>query len=261
MKRKSTYVGLPLIAVLAIGLSTEDTATAEDLTIDDLIEQAAEAEEALGDHFIELEIMTAFDGEEEVGFSRQWMKRDGDVMMTRIETGVEGDMMVIVDDGEEAILYDELNEFAHRLSDEEASIFITTPASYLESISEIYDITIEGTEEVNGREAYHLVLEPGEVYQEFVEEDAVFEVWVDTEYFIVIKQYEEDAMFGNYDSEFVEFEENADIDDELFVLDLPDDIEIVDGLYNFGAEDFDFDFDEEIEFDLEEETEEDADVE
>lgn len=258
MKRKLTYIGLPLVAVLATCFSADDTAAAEDLTIDDLIEQAIAAEESLGSHFIELEIFSEFNGEEEVGFSKQWMKHDGDVTLTRIETGVQEDMMVIVDDGKEAILYDELNEVAYRLSDEEVDIFITTPTSYLEAISELYDITIEGTEEVNGREAYHLILEPGEEYQAFADEDGVFEVWVDTEYLIVIKQYEEDAMFGTYDSEFVEFEAEADIDDELFVLDLPEDVEISDGLYNFGSEDFDFDFDEDIEFDLDAEEDEDA---
>lgn len=262
MKRTLAGIGLPLIAVLAVGFTSSDSVSAEDITIDEIIEQAQAAEESLGDHFIEHEILSVYEDEEEMGLSRQWVKHDGDVMMMRIETGVEGDLMVIVDDGEETILYDEAMNVAYRLSEDEIALFVTTPAFYLEALAEVYDITVEGTESVNGRDAYHLVLEANESYQEFVEEESIVELWVDTEYFIVLKEYEEDAIYGIYDSEFVEFESDIDIEDELFVLELPEDIEIQDGLFNFSDEDFEFDFEDELEFDLDtEEGSEDEDAE
>lgn len=212
----------------------EDTA---DMTIDEIIEQAEAAEADLESFFKEsVTTLTTGDDTSEI-MVREWVRVTDDVTESRYEVHhADNDIDVIVGDDTYAISYNENEETAYEYYlpedtdddvDEDTedvieSIEDLNAATMIETALEFYDVTINGTEELLDREAYHLTFVPNEE----AESDIEFDMWVDTEFYVILKQHEigEDYEFL---LEVTEFEPNTDIEDDVFELEIPEGVEVI----------------------------------
>lgn len=190
--------------------------------------------------YMETVIDTYIDGEltEEL-YAKEWHFPQEQGSKNRKElTRGDGTTKYIVSDGETSLSYEEGAEEATRneVIQIEPTNEMTQRLQMLEEYQETHDIEFVGEEEVNGHNTYHLVLETRN--EEAINED--MEVWIDQESWFLMKQVQH---MGDIRLEFevLELDTNPDEDEELFALDLPEDVVIVD------AADQEFDMDETVE--------------
>lgn len=256
MKLLKTGIGVTLMSVLALNVTGDNIAVAqdddsdngdvelqEDISVDEIIERGYVAQEEIETLYLETKISVNYEDQGDESVTREWFKQDGDVVLSRTELeNSDGQITTVVNNGSEVLTYTEGEDVAYRtdLSElviefegEEEGVTsnqVFTVSQYLESLQEIFDVSVDGTDEVNDRDAYKLVLEPTEG-SEYAQISTPSEMWVDAEYFIILRQYMEDEeMESELISEFVEMLVNEDIEDSMFELELPDDVEIEDNM-------------------------------
>lgn len=258
MKLLKTGIGVTLMSILALNVNGDNVALAqdddddsensevelqEDISVDEVIENGYAAQEEIETLYLETMIRVSYEDQEDESVTREWFKQDGDVTLSRTEIeNADGQVTTVVNNGSEVLTYTEGEDVAYRTDlseivvefegEEEgvASNQVFTVSAYLESLQEIFDVSVDGTDEVNDRDAYKLTLEPTEG-SEYAQISTPSEMWVDAEYFVILKQYMEDEESDSeVTSEFVEMEVNADIEDSIFELELSEDVEIVDNM-------------------------------
>lgn len=234
--------------------------TDEAIDYETLIENGYAAEEEIENLYLETAISVSVADTESESVTREWYKNDGDVVLSRTEMeNPDGSLTIMVNNGEEMLTYTEGQEQAFRIpmtdangeedaaegeeedteTEDESGIaapeaeFETqaiTASQYLESLEATYDITVEGTEQVGDRDAYKVNLEPIEG-AEGAEFASPTTMWIDTEYYIILKQEIDDGTGSVIGSEYVTLEMNEEeFEESLFELELPEGVEIQDGL-------------------------------
>lgn len=291
MKLLKTGIGVTLMSILALNVNGDNIASAqdddddsenngvelqEDISVDEIVENGYTAQEEIESLYLETMIRVNYEDNEDESVTREWFKQDGDVVLSRTEIeSADGQLTTVVNNGSEVLTYTEGDDVAYRtdLSDmvvefegeEEvvASNHVFTVSAYLESLQEIFDVSVDGTDEVNDRDAYKLTLEPTEG-SEYAQISTPSEMWVDAEYYIILKQYMEDEdSSSEVSSEFVEMIVNEDIEDSVFELEIPDGVEIEDTMGDIENPDADGEItDEDVidEEDSDEDMDEDADT-
>lgn len=241
---------------------TSEVNTDEAIDLETLLEEGYAAQENLETLYLETAITVVAAEMENESVTREWYKQEGDVILSRTEIeNPDGSLTTIINDGKEAITYTDGQEQAFRTvipqpedveieedaetedveGEEEtevegvkapevapATISITASA-YLESLQDIYDISVEGTEQVGDRDAYKVNLEPIED-SEYSAYASPTSMWIDAEHYIILKQEIDDGTGSEIGSEFVTMEVNEEFEDTLFELELPEGVEIVDDM-------------------------------
>lgn len=263
MKLLKTGIGVTLMSILALNVNGESAVFAqddeddsdngevelqEDITVDEIIENGYAAQEEIESLYLETVINLSYEDQEEESVTREWYKQDGDVILSRTEIeSADGQVTTVINNGSETFSYADGDDVAYRTEVPDIELEIEgegelltqvfTVSAYLESLQEIFDVSVEGTDTVNDRDAYVLALEPAEG-TESTEFSTPTQMWVDAEYYIILSQFMSDEeMDSQVSSEFVVMEVNEDIEDAMFELDLPDDVEIVDTMDEVEAPD------------------------
>lgn len=177
--------------------------------------------------YMESIIDTYIDGEltEEL-YAKEWHFPQEKGSKDRKElTRGDGSTTYIASDGVTSLSYEEGAEEARRneVIQMEPTNEATQRLERLEEYQETHNIEYIGEEEINGHNTYHLVLETKD--DETVNQD--MEVWIDQESWFLMKQIQH---MGDIRLEFEVFEldTNPNEDEELFTVDLPENVEIVD---------------------------------
>ncbi|HJE18996.1 MAG TPA: hypothetical protein K8V35_01405 [Aliicoccus persicus] len=241
--------------------------TDEAIDYETLIENGYAAQEEIENLYLETAISVSVADTENESVTREWYKNDGDVVLSRTEMeNPDGSLTIMVNNGEEMLTYTEGQEQAFRIpmtesngeedaaegeeedteTEDESGIaapeveFETqaiTASQYLESLEATYDITVEGTEQVGDRDAYKVNLEPIEG-AEGAEFASPTTMWIDSEYYIILKQEIDDGTDSVIGSEYVTLEMNEEeFEESLFELELPEGVEIQDGLESIAPGD------------------------
>lgn len=235
MKLNKLSLATTLILLLGLNINTHAHATNDfDMTIETLIEDAKEQSDNLTRFYMESKTTLTTNEMTTELVVKEWMKQEDSNTLLRYEIiHDEDDIDIIVGSDDYAMSYNENEDVAYEYirsideDDDDAEPMVngyddTQAVSVIEAALDQYDVTIDGIEEILDRETYHLVFEPKE------ESDLTntFEIWVDAEFFIILKQHE----IGEHHEfllEITDIETNEDIDEAVFELDIPDDVEII----------------------------------
>lgn len=212
-----------IVIALLVGCSSEKNKYSPD----QVIKNALETTTSLESYYAEIDIITKDKDEvlEEV-YMKEWQSTDG---KRRIETDNkdETDLTIAVNDGQifttylvesnEALVFNSEEMMNQQQSFKEQVFF------YLESIHETHNIKVKGEEKVAGRQAHHIVAEPKESGGLLGEQ----EIWVDKENWLVLKM---NVMMGDTKVEmnYTNIDLDPEISDDLFKLDLPEDVDVID---------------------------------
>lgn len=216
MRRLNMFIGIAVIALISFGCSNKTNQFSPSQVVDNALAEADRVETFYG----ESEIIIENKGEQiEKLILKEW--RDGD--RVRVEVEGEDETAISVFDGSQFIIYDqtsnnaliteETTEITQMSMKEQAEIL-------LELISESHDTEIVGDDEIAGRDTFHLKAEQKNTSALFGDQ----ELWIDKESWLVLKMI---SVSGDMvtSSEYKEIDFNADITDDLFTIDLPDDVE------------------------------------
>jgi len=163
--------------------------------------------------------------EEEPVVMKEWRSEDGRI---RVESETESgeDKSISVNDGSSVITY-QIDENKAMIIDDEEMLEFNQPSpkeqanALLDMIRDSHDITSEGDDEIAGRDTYYLVAEPNGENSLFGE----LELWIDKENWMVLKTI---SSTGDQRTEtvYTKLELNADIPEDTFTLEIPDDAEV-----------------------------------
>lgn len=238
-KKIGLFIVATFIALVALGCTNKVSEFSPEKVIDNALAESDDYESFYGES--EITIGTTDENIETMNM-KEW-RDSGNV---RLEIDSTDGKTISIYDGNQFIVFDEESnqaivaqddsfEFPQLSMKEQADIL-------LELISESHETEIVGEEEIVGRNTIHM-----KAIQK--NESALFgdqEIWIDKENWLVLKMI---SINGDMVStaEYKEVDLNAEITEDLFVLDLSDDVEIIDSMELASAMDEVTDLDEVIE--------------
>ncbi|UFU00420.1 outer membrane lipoprotein-sorting protein [Radiobacillus kanasensis] len=206
MRRLSVLISLFL---LLIGSGC----TNENVDVDQIMNQVTEAQENLSAYHAIVSSTSNYDGEEETIRYEEWIEKPNKSRM-EYEDGY-----LIVSNGESTWIYNEqANEV---IVEEEMATGDMNQTDFLKDmIQEMVDnntVEIMGSEEVSGRDAYHVMLTPKDtkLYQDKMEFWFDKETWLPLKIHTGMEGFETTIVY-----ESIKFSE--DQDDSLFTFEIPD---------------------------------------
>lgn len=236
MKLVKLGIATSLILLSVIHINNYAVANEQiDMTIDELIETATEQIDELNSFYKESKTSLKTNEMTTELIVKEWMKQEDSNTLLRYEIIHDAnDIDIIVGDDNYAISFNDNENVAYEYYrpekdlDNEDSVHAVNgyddahAVSIIESSLENYDVVINGIENLLEREAYHLIFEP----KDTVNIENSFEMWVDAEFFIILKQHEIGERY-EFLLEVTTLEPNQDIDDEMFELEIPDNVEVI----------------------------------
>ncbi|WP_147803959.1 hypothetical protein [Alkalicoccus halolimnae] len=227
MNKSGFSIATAAALVLIGGCGGNNEAAEEADSGEDVLERALTLMEERDNYFEQsrIESTDMREGEEEMEIrevSRWVFPRDDGHILERIErTENDGAKAydVSVEEGERMVSFTEGDDTA-----------VVTNRDYgggisqqdmLENMYEGGEFELEGTEEVNGREAYHITSTE--------ETDGMTDYWFDKETYYLLKKDGSDGSLPHVTEEVVEFDLDPDFDEEMFELEevVPEEMDIV----------------------------------
>lgn len=210
--KKLIYASI-LMAGLLLGACSEETSN---LSPQEILDQAVQDTTTLQTYYGEY-VMDM--GDEQPMTIKEWVK-DG---KRRIETqGSNNEHFITVNDGQKIMMLDVNENIVHQYDISNEAAGFTSPtlkeqASILLNIVEdTHDIKIAGKEKIAGRNTYHIVATTKE--KSLIGD---LEIWVDKENWMVLKSISNSASIEMV-SEYKVIDLSPTIEDELFVLEVPE---------------------------------------
>lgn len=225
MSKSKKTIGRILIAAAAMGLfgcSFQDNQYSPEQVINNAMKETDEPLSYYGEATMNMRVGNK---EEEQIQMKEWRSADGRV---RVETAGENedDQALSVNDGKTFTMYQESLNQAFVSEDEELlSVMAPSPKEQanqlLSMVGDSHKISIEGEDEIAGRDTYHLVAKANEKNTLFGDQ----ELWIDKENWFVLKMI---ASSGDSHSEVVytTIDFKKEMTDDIFVVDLPEDVDI-----------------------------------
>lgn len=223
MKHIKKLLGIGMVMLMLFACSEDDNHYSPDQVIKNTLEKTRELES----YYAEIEMVTKEAGEviDEMKM-KEWQGKDG---KSRIETAnPDGrDENIAVNDGNqvttyivdknEAFIIDEMEEINQQQSLKEQIHF------YLNNIRKTHKIEVVGEEKVAGRDAQHFIATPKETGTLIGKQEG----WIDQETWLLLKMT---MMMGDTGVEmnYTKVEIDPDMSEDLFELDLPEDVIIQD---------------------------------
>lgn len=225
MKIKKTMKVFGLATIMSMSLyacSTEES----QYSPEQVIQNALKDTEKTSSYYAE-SVMTSTDDTGNM-LMKEWYNEDG---KRRTETVISDtqEKSVAVNDGKQITLYEEASNSATviAITEEVAAMGQMSPKEQAEQLLKVvkdtHTITLISEEKIAGRDTYHLkakVNDNNSLYGDH-------EIWVDKQNWFVLKTVSKSDDF-QFEIEYTKIEFDAKIDDNLFVLDLPADVEIED---------------------------------
>lgn len=179
-------------------------------------------------YYAEAEMKTEGFGETEHVIIKEWVDEDGK-RRTEAQLKEGSDLNISVNDGTKLIHYNEEMNQAYVINNDEvlAELNQMSPKEQanrlLVSIQQTHEISAAGEEEIAGRKAYHLIAKAKEPSSLVGDQ----ELWIDKENWVVLKMI---STSGDFKSEllFTKFELQPNLSPDLFTIELPDDVELID---------------------------------
>jgi len=220
---------LPIVTLILLGgLLMACSSDNNMFSPDQVISQALENSEKIDSYIAESKIVISENDQiVEENVLKEWRHEDGRVRIETLDEAGET-ISIVVNDGNELIIYDLESEQASVIDDPELiALNQQSPKEQAELslsiVRDTHDLTLKDETEIAGRDVNHLVATPKEKNQLIGKQ----EIWIDKENWLVLKITSEsgdqliDMMY-----ETVDF--NVDIDDTMFSLDLPENVELID---------------------------------
>lgn len=220
---------LPIVTLILLGgLLMACSSDNNMFSPDQVISQALENSEKIDSYIAESKIVFSENDQiVEENVLKEWRHEDGRVRIETLDEAGET-ISIVVNDGNELIIYDLESEQASVIDDPELiALNQQSPKEQAELslsiVRDTHDLTLKDETEIAGRDVNHLVATPKEKNQLIGKQ----EIWIDKENWLVLKITSEsgdqliDMMY-----ETVDF--NVDIDDAMFSLDLPENVELID---------------------------------
>lgn len=226
---KKLIVILLLSSILMTACSIDNRSS---ILPEDIVVHAIEANENIDSYYMESKITIYEDDEiiEELDMKEWFSLLDG-TGRTRVESiSDSGEVSISTNDGEKIIVYNEKTNSASiaNITEEMANSIVANTSkkqtmNTLESIKSIHDIENLGEVELNGMEVYHLKGTPKKENSITGEQ----ELWIDKETWAIVKLVN-NGLGHKIELEVIELDISPDIDESIFLQDIPEDVEITD---------------------------------
>lgn len=157
---------------------------------------------------------------------KEWVSKDG---KRRVETVMPetGEKSIAVNDGDKLISYDEAANTAFVIDVKDNTLMQKSPKEQAEfllnMIKDTHSIKLVGEEKMIGRDVYHLKAE-------VKDENTLYgnqEIWVDKENWFILKNVSTSGDI-QVSVEYKKIEFNPTLKESLFMLELPEDVEMKD---------------------------------
>ncbi len=220
MRKFSMTILLGVVAMSLYGCSSQTNQYSPDQVIQNALEESTPA------YYAELEMIVSDKGETTVEIMKEWRSSDGKI---RTESqNLDGNYQIIsANNGSILTLYEVDQNKAYIIDDEEILSFnkpsLKDQANMLlEMVRDTHEISTKDEEKVVGRDTHHL-------FAKAKKNDTLFgdlELWIDKENWLVLKSI---FNVGNTVTEttYTKIDFNAKIPSDLFTIDLPADVEVV----------------------------------
>lgn len=156
---------------------------------------------------------------------KEWRTDDGKVRLEVADKNA-GTEAISVFDGKKLTMYDKATNSAFTVEEEELGELTQRTAAeqallMFELIKDSHDVKIEGEEKILGRNTYHIVATPKNNSSIFGEQQA----WIDKETWMALRM---ESIVGDLKSEaeYTKLSFDEKMTDDLFVIELPDDVNI-----------------------------------
>ncbi|MBM4765195.1 outer membrane lipoprotein carrier protein LolA [Bacillus sp. B15-48] len=217
---------ISLIGVMMMTIFGCSSDSVNQFTPEQVISNALEEPEGLGTYYAEAAMTTKEQGvEAEKLVLKEWVSKEGK-RRTETENADGSNVNIAVNDGTKLISYQpEINKAFVIESEDLFPLNNVSPKEQAEQLLKLtrdtHEVTLNGEEEIAGRMAYHIIAKAEAENSLFGDQ----ELWIDKENWFVLKIY---SKSGNSEVEMVytKIEFDADIADDIFALQLPEDAEI-----------------------------------
>lgn len=219
--RCSIVIGLLVLALA--GCSFEGKRYSPEEVINNAMSKEAERIAYYGEAQLIIEM-----GEEKEEITvKEWRSKDGRARVELAGTEIAG-QVISVNDGEQFITYEEETNQATIMGDiTTLSALQSSPKeqalALLEMIGDSHELSLVGEEKIAKRKTYHLKATASKENELMGD----MEIWVDKENWLVLKVH---VSMGDVKTEviYTKVDFKPKITDDLFQLDMPDDVEITD---------------------------------
>lgn len=220
LKKFRFIVMIGVVMMVLFGCSSQESKYSPDQVIKNALEKTT----SLESYYAEVDMITKDNGKViEEAHMKEWKADDG---RARIETENKdgSDHTIAVNDGKTIMTYlveenQVLQIDGEGLLDQPQQSLKEQVQFYLEGSRETHDIKAEGEEEIAGRKAHHFTANPKKAGTLLGEQ----EIWIDQENWLVLKII---VKVGDTEVEMIYTKVDLDptFSDDIFVLDLPDDV-------------------------------------
>lgn len=225
--KKGILVGvMMLLGIILTACGSENNLLSPQEVVDTMLQESDEALSYYGEY------TTIYDEETEDYVTKEWIRKD---QKRRIELTSEenGDQMVMINDGKTVTMYDKVENTAMVMvmDDEDLEgVSNQTPREQAENmldlVKDTHELSAGDDAEIAGRSTYHIIAKVKEEKSLLGD----IEMWVDKETWLPLKTKTDHGGNGLL-IEYTKIDYQAEMDDALFVLDLPEDVvvETLDG--------------------------------
>ncbi|WP_342388831.1 LolA family protein [Salinicoccus bachuensis] len=201
----------------------------ESISKEVLLQKASEVDQLMENYYLESKVTMYTDEQTDETLTREWFYWKNGELHFRKEIERAGvPTQYITGNDQDSTIYTEGEDIAIRTETLVPGADLPSPSKAMkERISSYkmsHDSEVVGQEEVNGRKGHHLVFTPKE---EAMESGTTMELWIDSEHWLTLKEVlDQGDMRMEY--EVVTFVEGIEPSMDLFHMELPADVEIID---------------------------------
>lgn len=170
--------------------------------------------------------------DDESDFSaKEWVSEDGK-RRVEIASGDGDEQSIAINDGQQLSVYDQASNTVNIMkfsSEDQAALMQQSPRQQAEHllklIKDTHDFTNEADEKVAGRDTFHIVAKTKDDASLIGDQD----IWIDKETWMVLKSVSKSAH-TELTQEYTKIDFKPKLEEELFVLDFPEDatVEVMD---------------------------------
>ena len=226
-KKLIAIILLSSMLMTACSINNQSSILSEDILV-----YAIEANEDITSYYMESKITIYEDDEiiDEMN-TKEWFSSTDGKVRSRVESiSDSGEISISTNNGEEIIIYDEKTNMASiaTVTEEMANSMVNNSSkkqtmNILETIKETHNIENLGEIEMNGMKVYHLKGTPKNENSITGEQ----ELWIDMETWNIVKLINS-GLGSKIELEVLKFDTSPDIDESLFVQDIPENAEVTD---------------------------------
>lgn len=211
------WISIAFIAMFLVGCQS-----AEQFSPEQVMEKAMESGEEETPYYGEMTMTVTDDDDTFEITSKEWRKGNQSLE----EVVVEGDKMTTLKNGEVVMIYDEVDNTVMETEFEEGTELNLSSKERLEKMLELVEDTHtlekKADEKIAGRDAMHLVAEKKPDKKSLFGDQ---EIWIDKENWLVLKTIDQTEDNQSV-MEYTKIEMEPKMSDDIFTLDLPDDVEV-----------------------------------